>query len=111
MQKLIKIATLKSQLEGAAAEYRGIKNLAEEGGYEDSMDGMYTPDVKGDNPDNFAFQYMPFDTNLKVADITKAPMAVWIAGRLYDSELVNAYKFEGVDGLWVVDDEEAEWNA
>ena len=100
MEKLVKIATLHNMLQHENAEMNGLHELSD-CGYEEDMKEMYT--VHFDNV------IIERDARVLIEKIEQVQMASWGHMRLYDSDKVVAFKFEGDDALYTLYDEDAEW--
>ncbi len=103
MKKLIKVQTLFDMLESEMSEDRGFLEL-KQNGYEDDMKEMFGLTTVG-NIENFDF--VEKEAAIEMKEVKIVQMAVWIKGRLYDSEKVVAYKID--ESWWVEQVDGAEW--
>ena len=106
MAVLIKVCSLLDMLDTESAEGRGFIELVANN-YEEDMADMYSVVVYGD-----IYNAAPALTEKDVSTATAIAtiqMAYWGHGKLYNAEKVKAYTFSDVDGLWIVDDGDAEW--
>jgi hypothetical protein len=99
MKELVKVATLAEELNSEFAEQRGLVEL-KDNGYLKDMKEMWCCSASG----------MQYDADVESVDgceTKEVRMAVWMRGRLYDSDNVVVYLIEG--SWWAEVDENSEW--
>lgn len=97
--------------EESTADERGLLELIENG-YEEDMAEMFGCCCKKVADGEFFDYQMEVVKDINEQDVTEVKtvrMSVWMRGRLYDSDDVQAYNIKGKEGLFVVENEEAEW--